>query len=41
LGTYVLYGKIKLSKQNVKMLKGISGRKLFLKYPEIKEKLWK
>ena len=25
----------------VKMLKGISGRKLFLKYPEIKEKLWK
>lgn len=25
----------------VKMLKGISGRKLFLKYPEIKKKLWK
>jgi len=25
----------------VKMLKGISGRKLFLKYPEIKSKLWK
>ena len=25
----------------VKMLKGISGRKLFLKYPEIKGKLWK
>jgi hypothetical protein len=23
------------------MLKGISGRKLFLKYPEIKSKLWK
>lgn len=25
----------------VKMLKGISGRKVFLKYPEIKKKLWK
>jgi len=25
----------------VKMLKGISGRKLFLEYPEIKEQLWK
>lgn len=25
----------------VKMLKGISGRHLFLKYPEIKTKLWK
>jgi len=25
----------------VKMFKGISGRKLFLEYPEIKEKLWK
>ena len=25
----------------VKMLKGISGRKLFLKFPEIKQKLWK
>lgn len=25
----------------VKMLKGISGRKLFLQFPEIKEKLWK
>ncbi|MCD5401875.1 IS200/IS605 family transposase [candidate division NPL-UPA2 bacterium] len=25
----------------VKMLKGISGRKLFLKYPDIKDKLWK
>jgi putative transposase len=25
----------------VKMLKGISGRLLFLKHPEIKEKLWK
>ncbi len=24
-----------------KMLKGISGRKLFLKYPEITKKLWK
>ena len=24
-----------------KMLKGISGRKLFLKYPEIKDKLWR
>lgn len=24
-----------------KMLKGISGRRLFLKHPEIKEKLWK
>lgn len=23
------------------MLKGISGRRLFLKYPEIKNKLWK
>ncbi|WP_371825518.1 IS200/IS605 family transposase [Pontibacillus sp. ALD_SL1] len=25
----------------VKMLKGISGRKLFMEYPELKEKLWK
>ncbi|MFS0645753.1 IS200/IS605 family transposase [Siminovitchia sp. 179-K 8D1 HS] len=25
----------------VKMLKGISGRKLFLQFPEIKQKLWK
>lgn len=25
----------------VKMLKGISGRKLFLNYPEISDKLWK
>jgi putative transposase len=25
----------------VKMLKGISGRLLFIKHPEIKEKLWK
>ena len=25
----------------VKMLKGISGRKLFLEYPEITQKLWK
>jgi len=25
----------------VKMLKGISGRKLFLRFPEIKAKLWK
>ena len=25
----------------VKMLKGISGRKLLLQFPEIKEKLWK
>ncbi|ASS90960.1 IS200/IS605 family transposase [Aeribacillus pallidus] len=25
----------------VKMLKGISGRKLFLEFPEIKQKLWK
>lgn len=25
----------------VKMLKGISGRKLFWRFPEIKEKLWK
>lgn len=25
----------------VKMLKGISGRKLFLNHPEISEKLWK
>lgn len=25
----------------VKMLKGISGRKLFIEFPEIKEKLWK
>ena len=25
----------------VKMCKGISGRKLFLKFPEIKQKLWK
>ncbi len=25
----------------VKMLKGISGRKLFLKFPEIKQNLWK
>ncbi|MFC5627665.1 IS200/IS605 family transposase [Aliibacillus thermotolerans] len=25
----------------VKMLKGVSGRKLFLKFPEIKQKLWK
>lgn len=25
----------------VKMLKGISGRKLFLKFPELKHKLWK
>lgn len=24
-----------------KMLKGISGRRMFMKYPEIKEKLWK
>ncbi|XCS11492.1 IS200/IS605 family transposase [Aeribacillus pallidus] len=25
----------------VKMLKGISGRKIFLQFPEIKQKLWK
>lgn len=25
----------------VKMLKGISGRKIFMEYPEIKDKLWK
>jgi len=25
----------------VKMLKGITGRRLFLKFPEIKQKLWK
>lgn len=25
----------------VKMLKGISGRKLFIKHPELKNKLWK
>ena len=25
----------------VKMIKGISARKLFLKFPELKEKLWK
>lgn len=25
----------------VKMLKGITGRKLFIEFPEIKEKLWK
>ena len=25
----------------VKMLKGISGRKLFLQFPEIKQQLWK
>jgi len=25
----------------VKMVKGISARKLFLKFPEIKKKLWK
>lgn len=25
----------------VKMLKGISGRKLFIEFPEIKQKLWK
>jgi len=25
----------------VKMLKGISGRKLFMEFPEIKQKLWK
>lgn len=25
----------------VKMLKGISGRRLFIEFPEIKEKLWK
>lgn len=25
----------------VKMLKGISGRKLFLQFPEIKDRLWK
>ncbi|AZR73179.1 transposase [Anoxybacter fermentans] len=25
----------------VKMLKGISARKLFMKYPELKEQLWK
>ncbi|MFC5627669.1 IS200/IS605 family transposase, partial [Aliibacillus thermotolerans] len=25
----------------VRMLKGVSGRKLFLKFPEIKQKLWK